>query len=94
MEVKIAESWKNVLKSEFEKEYFENLAGFVRQEYKSQKIYPPGKEIFRAFDQCEFDKVKVVILGQGPLSWSGSGQRSVLFGTRGRTFSAFPGQHF
>jgi len=66
MDVKIAESWKNALKSEFEKEYFEKLTTFVKEEYKTQKIYPPGKEIFRAFDHCDFDQVKVVILGQDP----------------------------
>ncbi len=76
MDVKIAESWKNELKSEFEKEYFEKLTSFVKQEYRSQTIYPPGKEIFRAFDQCDFDRVKVVILGQDP--YHGPGQANGL----------------
>ena len=76
MDVKIADSWKNALKSEFEKEYFAELVSFVRQEYKTQKIYPPGKEIFRAFDHCDFDQVKVVILGQDP--YHGPGQANGL----------------
>lgn len=76
MDVKIAESWKSVLKAEFEKEYFKKLVSFVKEEYKSRKIYPPGKEIFRAFDQCEFDKVRVVILGQDP--YHGAGQANGL----------------
>ncbi len=76
MDVKVAESWKNELKSEFEKEYFEKLTSFVKQEYRSQTIYPPGKEIFRAFDQCDFDRVKVVILGQDP--YHGPGQANGL----------------
>lgn len=76
MDVKIAESWKNELKSEFEKDYFEKLTSFVKQEYRSQRVYPPGKEIFRAFDKCDFDKVKVVILGQDP--YHGPGQANGL----------------
>lgn len=76
MDVKIAESWKNELKGEFEKEYFEKLTSFVKQEYKSQTVYPPGKEIFRAFDKCDFDQVKVVILGQDP--YHGPGQANGL----------------
>lgn len=66
MDVKIAESWKNALKSEFQKEYFTQLTSFVKNEYQTQTVYPPGKEIFRAFDKCDFDQVKVVILGQDP----------------------------
>ncbi|MEO1049483.1 MAG: uracil-DNA glycosylase [Bacteroidota bacterium] len=66
MDVKIANSWKQRLSNEFEKEYFKKLVGFVKNEYKSYKIYPPGKEIFRAFDHCSFDDVKVVIIGQDP----------------------------
>ncbi|MCE7996015.1 MAG: uracil-DNA glycosylase [Roseivirga sp.] len=76
MDVKIAESWKNELKNEFEKEYFERLTSFVKTEYKTQTIYPPGKEIFRAFDKCDFDQVKVVILGQDP--YHGPGQANGL----------------
>ena len=66
MKVKIEESWGEVLKEEFEKDYFKQLTEFVKQEYTTQTIYPAGNHIFRAFDQCSFDKVKVVILGQDP----------------------------
>ena len=76
MDVKIAESWKNVLSTEFEKEYFVSLVEFVKQEYKSQRIFPPGREIFRAFDKCAFEDVKVVILGQDP--YHGPGQANGL----------------
>ena len=66
MEVKIEASWKNRLLDEFKKNYFENLIGFVKSEYQTQTIFPPGKEIFKAFDCCSFENVKVVILGQDP----------------------------
>jgi uracil-DNA glycosylase len=66
MEVKIEESWKEVLKEEFEKDYFVKLTSFVRQEYKGKTIYPKASNIFNAFNLCPFDKVKVVILGQDP----------------------------
>lgn len=66
MDVKIEESWKNVLKNEFDKDYFKRLVKFVHSEYTSVKVFPPGKEIFAAFDATPFDKVKVVIIGQDP----------------------------
>ena len=66
MDVKIEESWKKQLQPEFEKPYFEQLTSFVKSEYATQIIYPPAKLIFNAFEQCPFDKVKVVILGQDP----------------------------
>jgi uracil-DNA glycosylase len=66
MNVKIEESWQNVLQDEFEKPYFKNLVAFVKDEYNSQKVYPPGNQIFNAFKMCPFDEVKVVILGQDP----------------------------
>ena len=66
MNVKIAESWKIELSNEFEQEYFGKLTGFVRKEYQTQTVYPAGINIFRAFDRCSFDNVKVVILGQDP----------------------------
>lgn len=72
MNVKIEESWKPVLAEEFGKSYFSELTSFVRSEYKSQTIYPPAKLIFNAFDQCPFDQLKVVILGQDP--YHGPGQ--------------------
>ncbi len=66
MDVKIESSWKEKLQPEFEKDYFKSLVDFVKSEYQKKVIYPPGKFIFNAFDQCPFDRVKVVILGQDP----------------------------
>jgi len=66
MDVKIEESWKEQLNNEFEKEYFKTLTDFVRLEYKQRQIFPPGRDMFNAFEHCPFDKVKVVILGQDP----------------------------
>lgn len=66
MEVKIEETWKEVLKEEFEKDYFVNLTSFVRQEYKEKTIYPKASNVFNAFNLCPFNEVKVVILGQDP----------------------------
>lgn len=66
MNVTIEESWKRVLGSEFEKEYFKTLRDFIHSEYRSKTIYPPAKQIFNAFDSCPFESVKVVILGQDP----------------------------
>ncbi|MFD1187872.1 uracil-DNA glycosylase [Pontibacter rugosus] len=66
MNVKIEESWQNILQEEFEKPYFKQLASFVKDEYASQKVFPAGSQIFNAFQMCPFDKVKVVILGQDP----------------------------
>jgi uracil-DNA glycosylase len=76
MDIKIAASWKNRLVKEFEKPYFKQLTAFVKKEYQTQTIYPPGKEIFRAFDACDFDDVKVVIIGQDP--YHGQGQANGL----------------
>jgi len=64
--VKIEPSWKSALAGEFMKPYFGELTGFVKEEYKNATVFPPPKDIFRAFDLCPFDKVKVVILGQDP----------------------------
>lgn len=72
MEVKIDESWKTRLNNEFEKEYFIRLAEFVREEYKTKIIYPPGGLIFNAFNLCPFERVKAVIIGQDP--YHGPGQ--------------------
>jgi uracil-DNA glycosylase len=72
MDVKIEESWKQQLQDEFDKPYFKQLTDFVRSEYASQTVYPPAKLIFNAFNQCPFDRVKVVILGQDP--YHGPGQ--------------------
>lgn len=66
IDVKIEASWKKHLKEEFGKEYFKALTAFVREEYKTKKVYPPPKDIFRSFELTSFEKVKVVILGQDP----------------------------
>ena len=80
MNVQIEESWKKVLQPEFEKDYFVRLTDFVRNEYSTTTIYPPGKLIFNAFNLCPFDKVKVVIIGQDP--YHGSSQRFQRKGSR------------
>jgi uracil-DNA glycosylase len=76
MNVRIEESWKKVLQPEFDKPYFAELTDFVRSEYQTKKIFPPAALIFNAFDQCPFDDVKVVILGQDP--YHGDGQANGL----------------
>lgn len=72
LDVKIEQSWKVLLQEEFDKPYFAELTEFVRAEYKSYRIYPPGSQIFNAFNLCPFGKVKVVIIGQDP--YHGPGQ--------------------
>lgn len=64
--VNIEPSWKEHLQNEFDKPYFENLISFVKSEYASYTVYPPGKYIFNAFNLCPFDKIKVVLIGQDP----------------------------
>ena len=76
MDVKIAADWKALLQPEFDKPYFEQLTLFVRAEYASQRIFPAGRNIFRAFDKCPFDRLKVVIIGQDP--YHGEGQANGL----------------
>lgn len=66
MNVRIEDSWKQRLQEEFDKPYFENLTRFVRSEYAAGTVYPPGSQMFAAFDACPFDRVRVVILGQDP----------------------------
>ena len=66
MEVKIEAGWKAKLSGEFEKEYFKTLTEFVREEYRTTEVFPPGNKIFNAFDLCPFDRVRVVIIGQDP----------------------------
>ncbi|HUY62835.1 MAG TPA: uracil-DNA glycosylase [Candidatus Paceibacterota bacterium] len=66
MEIRLDPSWKECLAGEFEEPYFLELTAFVKKAYRDEKTYPPPKYIFRAFDLCPFDKVKVVILGQDP----------------------------
>jgi uracil-DNA glycosylase len=72
MNINIEVSWKNLLKSEFEKPYFSSLINFVKQEYKDHSCYPKGKNIFKAFELTPFNQVKVVLLGQDP--YHGEGQ--------------------
>ena len=73
MDVQIHPSWKEVLKDEFGKAYFQQIVAFLKTEKAlSKTIYPPGSLIFNAFNQTPFDKVKVVILGQDP--YHGAGQ--------------------
>lgn len=66
MDLTIHESWKPYLEEEFDKPYFIDLVKFVKSEYKSNTCYPSENEIFNAFNQCYFDAVKVVIIGQDP----------------------------
>jgi len=66
MEVKIEQSWKTKLNHEFESDYFIKLSAFVKSEYQSGPVYPPGSLIFNAFNMCPFQSVKAVIIGQDP----------------------------
>ena len=76
MKVKIHPTWAEVLQQEFAAPYFERLTSFVRTEYAQGTCYPPGGEIFNAFNLCPFDHVKVVIIGQDP--YHGPGQAEGL----------------
>ncbi len=76
MDVQIESTWKEALKAEFEKDYFTKLTEFVRNEYREHTCYPPGNEIFNAFNLCPLNNVKVVILGQDP--YHGPGQAEGL----------------
>lgn len=76
MQVKIDSSWLPKLQPEFEKPYFKELITFVKVEYTQQRCFPPGKQIFAAFDHCKFEDVKVVVLGQDP--YHGPGQANGL----------------
>lgn len=74
--VRIEDSWRKVLDEEFKEPYFNDLSAFVREEYLKGLVYPNPKDVFRAFDLCPFDKVRVVILGQDP--YHGVGQANGL----------------
>ena len=76
MNVDIEKTWKAKLIDEFEKDYFINLTDFIRNEYQNKIIYPPPNQIFRAFNICRHDKVRVVIIGQDP--YHGPGQANGL----------------
>jgi len=79
----ITNDWLPVLKSEFGKPYYKKLYQTVGQEYRTQTVYPPGQEIFSAFDFTPYEKVKVVILGQDPYHEPGQ--------AHGLSFSVKPG---
>lgn len=66
MDVRIEPGWKQQLAPEWEKDYFARLTEFVKGEYARGQVFPPASKIFAAFDNCPFDDVKVVILGQDP----------------------------
>lgn len=76
MEVRIDPQWKALIGAEFEKEYFAELVSFVKQEYATHRIFPAGRNIFRAFEKCKPDDLKVVIIGQDP--YHGVGQANGL----------------
>lgn len=83
MNVRIDDSWRQALASQWDQPYFISLTDFVRNRYRTATVYPPAGRIFAAFDACPFDKVKVVILGQDP--YHGPGQAN------GLCFSVNPG---
>ncbi len=66
MSIRISESWKKVLEKEFQSDYFNDITLKTREEYSKFICYPPGSKIFRAFDHCPFNKLKVIIIGQDP----------------------------
>jgi uracil-DNA glycosylase len=76
--VKLAESldndWKMVLKSSFSAPYFQDLGIFLDKEYGSSEIFPPLGHVFAAFQQCNFEQTKVVIIGQDPYHGDGQAQ--------------------
>lgn len=72
MNVNVQASWKSHLQKDFDQPYFKDLTEFVKQEYASHLCFPPGKQIFNAFEHCHFEDLKVVILGQDP--YHGNGQ--------------------
>ncbi len=76
MKVVIADSWQTHLQSQFDQPYFRALAEFLREEYSTQRVYPPGRLIFNAFNTCSFEDTRVVILGQDP--YHGEGQANGL----------------
>ena len=66
MNLKLAASWNDLLKSEMEKSYFKELISFIDLEYKNDECYPKEEHIFEAFNLCDLDNLKVVIIGQDP----------------------------
>jgi len=86
MDVRLAKDWKTVLQPEFDKPYFIDLVNFVKEEYTNKTVYPPGSLIFNAFEQCSWNDLKVVIIGQDP--YHGPEQAN------GMCFSVNPGVPF
>ncbi len=76
MQLNISDSWKNILQTEFDKDYFKKLVTFVDSEYKQHTCYPLEQDVFAAFNFCDFEAVKVVIIGQDP--YHGKGQANGL----------------
>ncbi len=72
MKLEITGDWNEILQQEFDKEYFGKLSSFVKNEYNSETCFPPEKFIFKAFETCSFENLKVVIIGQDP--YHGDGQ--------------------
>lgn len=84
--VRIGSSWGDFLRTEFEAPYFADLMAFVRSEYAKERVYPQRSKIFRAFDDCPLESVRVVVVGQDP--YHGPGQAN------GLCFSVNPGVSF
>lgn len=84
--VLLGNDWDNVLKEEFEKDYYLNLREFLKAEYSSRKIYPPMNDIYNALRYTSYADTRVVILGQDP--YHGEGQ------AHGLCFSVKPGVKF
>lgn len=76
MEIKLHNSWNQIISSEFDKPYFIELTDFVNKEYSLHKCFPDKSQIFNAFNLCQFDLLKVVIIGQDP--YHGLGQANGL----------------
>ncbi|MFT4856270.1 MAG: uracil-DNA glycosylase [Algoriphagus sp.] len=86
MKVKIETSWRKALNHKFIEKPFNGLIEFIKNEYQEQTVFPPGEDIFNAFNFCPLNEVKVVILGQDP--YHGPGQ------AHGLSFSVKPGIPF
>ena len=76
MNTNIDESWKNILQLEFEKDSFKSLTKFIKSEYQNHQCYPEAKNVFAAFNLCNYLELKVVIIGQDP--YHGKGQANGL----------------
>ena len=67
----VGNNWDNILDNEYHKDYFKNIVKFINKAYKEKEIYPPKNKILRALSLCDYDNVKVVILGQDPYHGEG-----------------------